>query len=774
MYMKKIINIIAILTCFNAFALDLQTKSRNSDKSLYESISNYKIMYPGYLQTSISYSLLSNPLVDEKTGNVLVDGLHEADFSMVYGFNRFFELGMSAPYIQTMVENSASNFNEYQGLSDLYIEGKVNVFDYFSLIPVYVLNLGNGLATTGTKNGGYGLKIVGGTDISKKLSLNYTLGQFFLEGTSFGSINQELRNQVGLGVAYKINSELMWGNELINDTSDGRKSTEILTHFTLDVNNFKTRMGVGSGFLNDNDENNLRVFFSLITDFNIFGKNKTAKIKPIKFDAIKDDERKEFFFDSGDIKDEIDKVDDIQEDSIIERSINSLDIDKNKLREELKKVKEKEQDFKKIEVEGHSVIPFYSVEEVKKETKEEINNNEKTEENIFLDKSELDIEDLRYLESRKEKIKETQRTLEYFVRLYKNKKISKERALKEFNWSKRVLRMRRDSIDDVAKMIKDKYGKVLDKNKITAYSEETIAEREAQEILDDEKKYFKKLVREARKDIVNDNKSSSLNTNKEEKKETEEERAARLTKEQEAVWKDGRTLLEMRQDLQKKLNKRKIKKKNVVKNKLKETNKEKVDVSKTEGIKKTSIEKKYELKKKASIVPAVKIGIIQNKKQIEKDLKNNINKLIDEENSKANKEINEKDYEDFYKEYKKKIEQYKALREQKKKEEFLKEQKEIKIENKKEEIKAIVKEEKPLEIKPVIKNKDAGELEVIELKNYKVKSIEERYEDMIQKESINKEKNRRNKEILNNFLEESTSPGLEEEGYIEKSTGPDY
>jgi hypothetical protein len=729
---------IALFTIQNVYALDIQSKFRNSDKSTYESISDYKILRQGYLQTSFSYSLGSNPYVEEDSK---VGGINDLDFSAVYGLNSFLELGISAPYISTITD-SKSNIDQYTGFSDIYLEAKINIFDYFSIIPVYILSMGNGEFTSGSRSGGFGGRIVGGKSLNKKLNLNYTVGKIFLDNSIYRDINQSERDQFGLGLSYYINDDLTWGAELLHDSMINRKSTELLNHFTLDLYSLKTRLGMGSGIGNQREENNVRVFVSLISDFNIFSKDdKNKKYSKVQtYETTSKKEIRESSFDYMDVESDVERVESLIESDVIIRKNNSIDeVDKEKLKKELSSFinKENKKEGKDLNsLEGHSVLPFYTIEEVrKKEVKKDLPNevtvskaliNEK-----FVNRTELDIKDIKYLKSREMRIKETLRSVDYFIDLYEKKEITKEKAVKEFHWAKRLLRMRRSSIDKVAKKIKKKYGKDLDKNKITVYSTKSLNEKKAMNILRKEKAVFKKIIIKAK----------NKNLKKEEKaikNKLSRLRANKLRAEQAKVMADGRTLMEI---------------KNSKKNKI------------------IIVKKDVELVKKElpkSIVPKFKIKL-RDTSSVVKETKDKINSLMEQS---LDKDTETSDYSNFYNDYKIKIEEIK------------KKEMKLKLDKEKEEFRQKIKIQEELNKVLRKKNKDkiekyntddksilrgSGEVEVIELKNYKVKSLEERYLE-IKQDNTEKIRNQQEYPIWNN----TESSVIEEDGYIEKSKGPSY
>lgn len=789
--MKKINKLFTISTTLifmnNALAIDIQPKFRNADKSSFEGISDYRILRKGTLQTSFSYSVLSNPLVNK---NEKVGGLHEVDVSAVYGVNSFFELGVTAPFISTVVEKN-SLINSYKGLTDLYIQGKINVFDFFSIVPVYVKTMNEGNYTTGTNEGGFGVNIVGGTELSKKINFHYTLGQFNFKNNIYGKLDQTQRTQVGLGLNYKINDQLLWGGEVLHDSMKDRKTTILLNHATVDFNSFKLRAGVTVGIGNKESQSNVGAFFTIISDFNVFGrKEKTTKM--MKYDKVPDEVRKEVFFDQKDFESELDTVDQIEEDEDVQRNNNSVEVDNEKLKKELKdfiKSNKVNQSSEDDGMNGHSVLPFYTIEEVRiKETEqknETINKVEKEIVNKTISRKELDIGDIQYLEIRETRIKETMRNLEYFLGMYKKDKITKEKVLKEINWSKKLLKMRRDSLDDFVAVVEKKYGKELDKKELTAFVDTTENETIAMNILKDEKETFNEMIKTEKQEPIGDSIASNNIV------ETEAQRAERLTREQSKVIKEGKTLSELKKEQRKKsgivdpiysnietpsnLILAIEKESSIIEENQKPINLFEVspdtvplDLSK-EGNQLDNKSIEHELltiPEERALIPKFRVQLKDNSVLVN-STKNRIEELM----NKDTKDIESSGYEAFYESYKNKI-----------KEKRLKELKEIQIAQEKEdEEKRIIKEEMDREnaiiTKEIVKknnpsqNKDSGEIQIIQLRNFKVKSIEERYEEL--KSEIRKDNNQKNQEF-NNSWENPSGLSIEEEGFLEKTNGPDY
>lgn len=724
--------LIAIFSLFSSFsyAIDLQNKIYNSDKSYFETISSPDIINKKGASIYTTYSIQKYPIVYEN--EPLIDGLQSLNTSFIYGLSKDIEIGANVSYLQTLV-NDNSFYESYSGMGDALLELKYNLFKNVSIIPQYIMSLNDGIDAAGTYSGGYGLKLSTALLRETKLPIYINYAFYNLPDNTLREIDQSSRVFASIGTVYSLNKVFDLGLEYFHDQASNHSPKEIMSHITFDNDKFLVRSGLGFG-LSDEQENEYRFFITLGFNFDFSSENRKRK-KVLK---------EEFLL----------------------REINSVD--------EKKMLSESSLKNEKDDMDDHAVLPFYTVKEVKKLEKKEEKSQEKKNEELVKDKKTDEL-----IKKKFNRLKMAFSNLSYFVDLYKSKGLSKEKALTEFAWSLRVIDMRRDTLDDIKKNLKDKSKNY---ELLKEYSKMEEAEKFAKDYIKNNNKELKKLRNKLKNKVVKkeDNESSikKIKTNKNiEKKKvakkkdwkslTKEEE--KLKKEQEIAWEVSKTktLLDLKKEGKykeiKKVNKGLTSENNKEKPKIitkkEDSTKKVVIIKKKESVESSSKKKNIELDKKEdniskvtetdipSIISVVnkKESLLVNKKEDSKSLLNKINEKL-----KLKVKI-ENPYADFYKRYQEALVRMK--------------QKRIKKENAKanEIIIESFKEKKLLKKKNIVK-----ENENINLDKYKTISVEsvEKVED------IQKAK----EDFLNEFYDRSNYEDavIYEEGEIEKSIGPRY
>lgn len=698
--MKKIIFFSIFILSFQSFAIDIQNKIINSDKSYFESISTPDVLEKYQSMMFLNYSLLKNPVLD-KNNNPYIDGLQDINASLIYGLFNKAEIGLTVSYKSTLV-NENSFYEKYQGLSDGIIELKYNIFDNLSIIPQYIFPLHDKIPLGGVSSSGYGLKLSGSLLKKTKLPVYINLAGYSFDENKLNEIDQSSRLFASLGTIYNLNQYYDLGIEYFHDQSKNHSPKELLTHLTFDNQSLLLRSGFGFG-LNNHEQNEFRFFLTLGVSFD-FSSGNNKKRKELN---------NEFLL----------------------RSINSLEEPLNELNNDLKEKSKSEiknmmkesslSDVKEEKYDDHNVIPFYTVKEIKKIKKEEP--LEKKEE-------EKELKYQKVVDKKFERLVKSYDNLNYFVDLHKNKEISNKKALVEFSWGLRVIKMRRGTLDDLSKKVKN----IEDYDKLIEYKKEKNFEEYASKFVNENYKKLKKI----RRDL----------------------------KEQEKAWEISKTktLQDLIKEGKKKIS---IVKKDIVsldkKTELDNKNSELLDnksiesevflkegeiinesLDKKEAILETKVEENKEY-----IIPSIESlssGLENNYKKIEKKK----DSLLDEINEKLKISIqSDYKYNNFINKYE---------------EEINKEIDKKNIEKEKNVNDIIINKFK--ELKNIDKNeqKTSNDSEKIKLQEYKIISVDK----------VNYEKEQEVKdEFLNDFYEKSNTYDdavIYEEGDLEKSLGPRY
>lgn len=627
--MKLLFAILCLLIISKSYALDINSKFMNSDKSSFETISDSETIESNRMMFFLSNSIVTNPLVNYETEEILINDLVESSFSLIYGVTDNFELGLTSSFYQTKVpENSL--FNEYQGLSDLAIELKYNVIKNLAIIPVYIQNLNNQEATSGSFEGGYGLRIVGSLFEKSALPIYYSLGQLQLKNTKFNQFNQEVRHQYSLGTIIDLKHNLDLGFELYQDYSNEfHKPIELLTHFTYKNKYFNVRTGFGNGFLNEANQNEFRYFINLFFDYS--------------FD------------------DQIAKKLEILNNRTLIRELNSVD------EEKMKVMMAKTETIKNEKDEDVTVLPFYSVKEIKKN---------KPQQNPLEEK-------IKYIESKKERLNKAYNKMQYF---YNADNLKAKDQIRELSWSLRVVEKRKNTM----RRLKKEYENVINEDKLFNYQNNEL-----------EKKVVAKLDQLKKK--TENSKKKSFDTIPQ-----------HIIDEQKKAYEISKT-----KTLQDLIKERKLKKLKV-KKKLKP---KKVAVQeKLQKIKENKIEKIVHKNLKIETIrnnEIDKFKLVNNKKDEVKSLKSKIDTFLSKNLVIKSESMGK--YSNFYKSYKSKLD------EKKREQEVANQQKVIEAFKEIDKSKDVKIEEKS----PVIELNNLKELSIQEkYEQWKTKQKEEKYKNL--------------------------------------------
>ena len=143
------------------------------------------------------------------------------------------------------------------------------------------------------------------------------------------------------------------------------------------------------------------------------------------------------------------------------------------------------------DLDDHSVVPFYTVKEVKQMEEKKENKQEK-----------------KLVEKKYNRLKMAYSSLDYFVDLHKKNKISKEKALTEFAWGLRVIKMRRDTLNKLENKTDNDY------KQFDQYKKEKDFEKYAKDFIKNNKQKLKeirkKLKNEDKEEMVDDKETSNV------------------------------------------------------------------------------------------------------------------------------------------------------------------------------------------------------------------------------------------------------------------------
>lgn len=466
--MIKIINIFLFLAFLsNSYAIDIQNKIHNSDKSYFETITIPQNLNKNQMMMFLNYSVLKNPVLDDKN-NPYIDGLQNIDASFIYGLSNKIELGTNLSYKQTLSSES-SFFESYSGLSELLVEGKYQYNKHIALTPQYIFSLNDGIPLSGPTSG-YGLKLSTGILQESKLPFFFNISGYQFAENRLRNIDQSSRIFYSLGTLYSINKDFDLGVEFFHDISKSHSPKEIISHLTFDNNNFLLRSGMGLG-LNEYEQNEFRFLITLGLSFDFSNKNKKDRMN-LNNDFL------------------------LREINSYEEEEMSIDTDK------LKRMASNSSIIEDEDLDEHTVLPFYTVKEIREIVRKEEN------------KKEISSEIIKEYEERQERIKKSEETLAYFVELHKKNRINDEKALVEFSWGIRVLNMRKKAMDDFLDKLDESTVKELNtRNK----------ESELEKYAKDFVKNNKKKLMEIRNDLKKQNKKDNESVASIKKESVEEE-----------------------------------------------------------------------------------------------------------------------------------------------------------------------------------------------------------------------------------------------------------
>lgn len=497
-------------------AIDLQSKIRNTDKGILETIPDTETLEKGKMNFSIGTSITNNPLIEVNNKNqetILIDGLWDTEFSMTYGLFDWWEIGVLLPYMKTLEPAASLKLASDQGIGDLVLESKFNLFPGISILPSIIAPTGDQDSFRGS-GGGFGLKLIGSSEKwwSSKFPILFSVGRISTPNSKYRTIDHSSRMQYAVGTAYNLTSQLSLGAELYGESTTNNSPLEIMGHATLHSNKFSVRGGMSSGVLSSDNSNELRLFASIIFDFNL--KKYSPPTPPVTTAPIKNKSTQdETPVSSKDLIQELKNINTPEPESKPIEKEEVAPTPQDKSQEEIQEIRKYmrepssiniqrspagtsnkiENEFIKTHVQKDSkfnMLPFVSSHRIGEEFKiseDEWNKRLQTQPMSKLVKKEENIKHAyqRYLEG--------QDALSGLYHNYLDNNIPLKQALVEFNWGLRVVEKRRNTLSAMNKALIKK-GKKIETVVDTDFKKTSHIEDMVANLLEGNKKLFEQVV----------------------------------------------------------------------------------------------------------------------------------------------------------------------------------------------------------------------------------------------------------------------------------------
>lgn len=280
----KHIFLLALLafTAPSAWALDLNTKPRNSDKNDYNVNPGVSIR-EGKLSVFSEFSYASNPLVIKNTTvtngvtrnqiNTLVDSLLTLEIGANYGINSWLQLGFVLP-----LEMPRGAVNDETYIGGALFEGKIKFAKHFALVPSFQLgssgtitvnNQGqNTLIQMGAPNGTYGAKLVSEFgNINQGFSVAGYLGYYVSPDNVFSTIDQSSRVSFGVSGGVPVSDKVNAVVEFYGENTPSNTPLELMGLVNVKEESFNWQVGAGSGNLQASGSNDIKLFAAINFQF---------------------------------------------------------------------------------------------------------------------------------------------------------------------------------------------------------------------------------------------------------------------------------------------------------------------------------------------------------------------------------------------------------------------------------------------------------------------------------------------------------------------------
>lgn len=283
-------------------AIDLQSKTKNVDKSDFNTISSpFKKPFGSYSIIG-EISDTKQPLILKQsngTNQTLIEGLQAFELSFLYEMTDSIQLGIlvpgEKPYGLIGPYNEAKSY-----LGNILIEPKVYISNNIALIPIYYVPSNNqadlqisGSKETidlGLKSGAYGVKLAGGQKTDNGITTAYQIGAIIAPESKFRDIDQSMKLQFGAGISKEISGGLKLLAEAYGEKYKSNMPLEALAMIEYSNKNFMVRFGGGSGDIQGSGSNTTRLLANFAYYFGTESKSETKfelSNKPLSEDDYK-------------------------------------------------------------------------------------------------------------------------------------------------------------------------------------------------------------------------------------------------------------------------------------------------------------------------------------------------------------------------------------------------------------------------------------------------------------------------------------------------------
>lgn len=254
-----------------AWAIDLNTKVKNTDRSLFNSNPGVNIK-EGRGSIFGEFNLSGNALVvrNKTSGKIdpLVKDLMGFDIGGNYGVTSWFQMGVLLP-----IEMSSGEENKTY-LNGPYFEAKFKLLENFALVPSYQLPSSSKInvkvdnqtleVPMGPKNGTYGAKVVYQKgDLTSGYAVAGQLGYYSSPENKFQNIDQSSQILMGVSAGMPLTETINAIGEIYGTKMTDAFPLEISGMLNFKGEDINWQLGAGSGNLQGSGSNTYKVFVGL-------------------------------------------------------------------------------------------------------------------------------------------------------------------------------------------------------------------------------------------------------------------------------------------------------------------------------------------------------------------------------------------------------------------------------------------------------------------------------------------------------------------------------
>lgn len=291
-------------------AIELQTKTKNTDKSNYNVTPSVNIIpgkYSFFAETN--YSL--NPLVTRGTFsgkvNPLVKGILGLDLIANYGINDWAQVGILLPLEMPMGTEKSGLL-----MSGALLEAKFKVLDYLAIVPMYQLPSSSSITVNnegvmqdiklGAPKGAFGAKLVGEIgDINSSWGMAAQLGFISSPENKFSTIDQSSRILMSVSGGRALGKNMSGVVEIYGEKTPSNFPIEVIGFLNFKGESLNFQVGGGSGDIQGSGSNTVKAFVGLSYSF---GGEKKGWYRPSKsnqnWNRVKDTKQPQYLEDGID------------------------------------------------------------------------------------------------------------------------------------------------------------------------------------------------------------------------------------------------------------------------------------------------------------------------------------------------------------------------------------------------------------------------------------------------------------------------------------------